>query len=79
MAGARKIQGPDGQEHDVESVGFRSSSGEHFNEYLLDDGTVLKIKLVVTEVLKVGDLHDPQGNPVYVINHTQVTATNSPQ
>ncbi len=73
MAGKRTVQGPDGQQHDAELVGFRSS-GEHFNEYLLDDGSVLRIKLVVTEVMKIGDLLDPQGNPVYMVNHTQVTA-----
>ena len=49
MPRTRRIQGPDGQEREAEPVGFRTS-GEHFNEYLLDDGTVLQIKLVLTEV-----------------------------
>jgi hypothetical protein len=39
----RRILGPDGQEHDAEPIGFRTS-GEHFNEYLLDDGVILRIK-----------------------------------
>ncbi len=77
MAGTRKIQGPDGQEHEVESIGFRSS-GEHFNEYLLDDGTVLKIKLVVTEILQIKDTYDQQGNPAYMALHSQVMAVNVP-
>ncbi len=77
MAGTRKVPGPDGQEHDAEVVGFRSS-GEHFNEYLLDDGTVLRVKLVLTEVMKLNDLFDGQGNPVYLFNHQQVTSVDSP-
>jgi hypothetical protein len=55
MPRTRTILGPDGQEHEAEPIGFRSS-GEHFTEYLLDDGTVLRIKLVLTEVVKVKDM-----------------------
>jgi hypothetical protein len=58
-----KIRGPDGQEHDAEPVGFRSS-GEHFNEYLLDDGSVLRLKLVVTEVSRVKEARDAYGDPI---------------
>jgi hypothetical protein len=47
MPRTRRIRGPDGHEHEAEPIGFRSS-GEHFNEYLLDDGSVLRIKLVAT-------------------------------
>jgi hypothetical protein len=78
VAGTRKIPGPDGQLHDADPIGFRSS-GEHFNEYLLDDGSVLKIKLVVTEVLKLTDMFDPLGNPVYLAMHSQVTTVDSPE
>jgi hypothetical protein len=45
MPRTRRILGPDGQEHEAEPIGFRAS-GEHFNEYLLDDGSILRIKLV---------------------------------
>jgi len=37
MPRTRTIQGPDGQEHEAEPIGFRTS-GEHFNEYLLVRG-----------------------------------------
>jgi hypothetical protein len=77
VAGIRKIQGPDGQEHEAEPIGFRTSA-EHFNEYLLDDGSVLKVKLVMTEILKVKDMQDAFGNPAYLLGHTQVTNVNSP-
>jgi hypothetical protein len=77
MPRTRRIQGPDGQEHEAESIGFRSS-GEHFNEYLLDDGTVLRIKLVLTEVWKVKGAYDRDGNPAYLVAHSQVTAVDAP-
>src|SRR6266540_6200896 len=34
---------------------------ETFNEYLLDDGTVVNMKLVVTEVVRLDDAYDEQG------------------
>jgi hypothetical protein len=77
MPGPRTIKGPDGNDYEAELVGFRSS-GEHFNEYLLDDGTVLKLKLVLTEALRIKDLYDGQGNPVYYLQHSQVTSTDCP-
>jgi len=52
--------------------------GEHWNEYLIDDGTVARIKLVVTEVLRVDGVYDPQGNPLYLINMTNVTSISAP-
>ena len=52
MAGKRKFRRSDGQEIEGEVVGFRAG-GEHWNEYLLDDGTVFKIKLVLTEIVRV--------------------------
>ena len=69
--------GPDGQEHEAEPIGFRSS-GEHFNEYLLDDGSVLRIKLVLTEVWTGKDVYDLGRNPVYYVRHSQVTAIDVP-
>jgi hypothetical protein len=41
------------------------SAQEHWNEYLLDDGSVMKIKLVLTEVVKVPGQFDVKGCPMY--------------
>ena len=67
-------QGP----KEVTEVGFRTGA-EHWNEYLIDDGTVVRIKLVATEVLRVDGEYDPQGNPVYIVASTNVTAVSAPQ
>ncbi len=65
------IPGPDGNPVQATEIGFRSS-GEHWNEYLLDDGSVMRIKLVATSALRVDDMFDDEGNPVYVVQSTNV-------
>ena len=58
---------------DVTEVGFRST-GEYWNEYLLDDGTVARIKQVVANVFRVDGETDDKGQPVYLIESTNITA-----
>jgi hypothetical protein len=78
VSGTRKIRHSTGEEVEAEVVGFRPT-GEHWNEYLLDDGTVFRIKLVLTEIVRLKDQYDAKGDPVYAATHTQVTALDSPE
>ena len=78
MAEIRRLRQADGEEVEAEVIGFRTA-GEHWNEYLLDDGTVFRIKLVVTEIARVKDRFDEKGDPVYAASHTQVTAVDAPE
>lgn len=55
-----------------------NQSGEKWNEYLLEDGTVLKMKLVLKKVFKVDGEFDEEGNPVYVMQSTNVTSVSAP-
>lgn len=55
-----------------------NSSQERWNEYLLEDGTVLKMKLVLKKVLKVEGEFDAEGNPVYVMQSTNVVSLSAP-
>lgn len=73
----RMIPGPDGNPVQATEIGFRSS-GEHWNEYLLDDGTVVRIKLVATAAHRVDGMFDQEGNPVYVVQSTNVMNVSSP-
>ena len=73
MERKRKVTLGDGRLVDATEVGFRAS-GEHWNEYLADDGTVIRIKLVVTEVLRVDGEYDSEGNPGYLIKSSNVTS-----
>ena len=59
-------------------LGFRPT-GEYWNEYLLDDGTVARIKLVVTNVLRIEGKVDAKGQPIYLIESTNVTAISAEQ
>ncbi len=38
---------------------------EYFNEYKLEDGTILKVKGAVVSILRVDNQYLPDGNPVY--------------
>ncbi len=67
-----------GQEVDAETIDV-TQSGERWNEYLLDDGTFLKVKLVLTNVYRVDGQYDTEGNPVYILQSTNVVSANAPQ
>lgn len=47
---------------------------EHWNEYLLNDGSVVRLKSVVTEILRVVDKYDNEGNPLYMVKAAQVVS-----
>lgn len=74
----RTIQGPDGQPHEAVELGFRVS-GEHWNEYLADDGTVIRLKPVVTQIMRLEGMYDQNGDPLYVVNSTNVLTVSAPE
>ena len=55
-----------------------NQSSERWDEYFLEDGTVLKMKLVLKKVFRVDGEHDEEGNPVYVMQSTNVTTVSAP-
>jgi hypothetical protein len=73
----QKIKGPDGKDHDATPVGFQNAR-EYWNEYLLDDGTIIRLKLIATEVLRIEGMRDANGGPVYVVKSTNVIVANAP-
>lgn len=54
------------------------STQEAWSTYLLEDGSVVKVKLVVTEVAKIDGMHEPDGTPVYNAKWNVVLAVTSP-
>lgn len=50
---------------------------EAWNTYILHDGTRLKMKSVMSQVIRL-DAYKPDGEPVYMINATNVVATEVP-
>jgi hypothetical protein len=49
------------------------SSKEGFNEYTLTDGTVLRVKNVVTSISQLEGQTMPDGSPLFLIFSTPVT------
>ncbi len=47
------------------------SAREDWNEYVLEDGTKIKLKVVVSKIIRT-DLIDNSGDPVYLVNSTNV-------
>jgi len=55
-----------------------NQTNEYWNNYLLDDGTVIKMKLVATKIFRLDNRYDNEGNPIYFIQSTNVTSVNAP-
>lgn len=55
-----------------------NQASEYFNQYFMEDGTVLKMKLVATKVYRIDDRYDQEGNPIYFVQSTNVLSVNSP-
>jgi hypothetical protein len=75
MERRRKVRLGD-KDVDATEMGFQTG-GEHWNEYLLGDGTVLRLKPVVTEILRVDGLWDPEGNPVFIVKAANVVSVSA--
>jgi hypothetical protein len=62
-----------GRQVEGESVDFLARK-EDFNEYQLTDGKILKIKMVVTRIIRLEEEKAPDGNPTYLIQSQNVVA-----
>lgn len=63
----------DGVETQVVPVGIKKQT-EEFNYYTLDDGTRLKLKVIVMDVLRIEGQKDEFGNPRYLVRSNNVLA-----
>jgi hypothetical protein len=77
MSRRKTIPGPAGQPIEVEPIPFRSGQ-ENWNDYFLEDGTVLRMKTVVTEVQRAVDAYDQDGNPMYIVRSANVLNVDAP-
>jgi len=66
-----------GKEVDGVEVKFRSVK-EDWNEYDIDDGSTVRVKLVVSDMVRLVDQFDREGNPVYVIKSGNMLFVKSP-
>jgi len=77
MERRKKIEYPPGRIVEAAEVTFQAG-GEHWNEYLLDDGSVIRLKTVTTEILRVDGEYDKDGNPMYVVKSANIVVVSSP-
>jgi len=61
-----KIDLSEGEEVDFEN------EREEWNVYKLSDGSTLKVKLVLVNVVRSRDKYDPLGNPIYGITSQNI-------
>jgi hypothetical protein len=68
-----------GNEFMAEEIDFESPDGERWTKYVLHDGTEMKVKAVVAEILRVEGHYAPNGDPMYTVNASIIVSTNSPE
>lgn len=72
----RNYRLPNGENVTGEEVDFEPEK-EGFNVYLLADGTKLRVKNVLSQVIRL-DSWGPDGNPLYLLSGGQVVAADVP-
>jgi len=66
-----------GKDVDALEIRFKSVH-EEWSQYDLEDGSTIRMKLVVTEIFRVEGEYDPENNPVYVIKSGNMAVVKSP-
>ena len=66
-----------GKSVEATPVKFRNVR-EEWNEYDLEDGSAIRMKTIVSDVVRVPDEYDQENNPVYVVRSTNMVVVNSP-
>jgi len=66
-----------GKEVEALSIRFKSIK-EEWNEYDLEDGTTLRMKAVVSDIVRVDGHYDQEGNPVYLVKSGNMVVVSSP-
>ena len=67
------------QGRDVEATPIEvNQSTELWNTYMLDDGSMLRLKVIVTNVNRIDNMYDAEGSPVYAIKSTNIAKVDAP-
>jgi hypothetical protein len=67
-----------GREADAVEVDFKTIK-EDWNEYDLADGTRVKVKSVASNMVRLIDEYDNDGNPIYLVKSSNVLALSVPE
>ena len=66
-----------GKEYVAEVIEFETEH-EGWNSYILHDGTLLKLKAVVSDIIRVEGAYAPNGDPLYMVQAANIVATTVP-
>ena len=72
-----KVRLPNGSEVEATNVDFETLN-EEWNEYKLEDGTVLKFKTVVSSIIRTENYDPMTGDPVYHVRSTNILRVKVP-
>lgn len=71
------MPGPNGNLIEATIMPYQTGA-EYWNEYLVDDGTVIKVKFVATELLKLDGQFDPTGEPMFFLQGQTIVNVSAP-
>jgi hypothetical protein len=72
-----KVRLPNGSEVEATNVDFETMQ-EDWNEYKLEDGTVLRFKTVVSSIIRTENYDPMTGDPVYHVRSTNILRVKVP-
>ena len=78
MGKIEKVQMPGGEFMDAERIEI-SQASENWNQYLLEDGSILKLKSIATKIIRLKNQYDQIGNPIYMIQSNNVIDVDCPE
>ena len=83
MAAEKRVKMPNPMVPEAMSEGWEvgvKESTERWSEVTLEDGSVIRLKPSVIKAIRMDNLFDPEGNPVYALTATQtMVVVSSPE
>ena len=76
--GPKRIVDYQGRKVTARSIDFNAKTAENWQQYELEDGSVLKVKAVILDVSKLEGEYSEQGDPVYQLSAQQLVTVAVP-
>lgn len=79
MGYGKKVQANfEGKLVDAIELDFQTKK-EEWNEYEVADGTTIRVKLVTSNIVRVQNRYDNEGNPIYLVKSSNVVGVSVPE
>jgi len=73
-----KFKYPNGKVVEATSIDF-STNKEEWNEYSLEDGSVLKFKSIISSIIRTDEFDPTTGDPIYHVRSTNIVSIIVPE